>query len=109
MLLIFVSVQESVTGKLSGETSEKAYECLLVWSHSFQHNLLIRLKHLHNVYCKLTSVLEHVFGGSMEINQKRHDHVEWFPICHTSPAATTGLTRPVQRAATDIGFLPFSD
>lgn len=45
-------------------------------------------------------------------NLPLRDHTKWFPICHTSytPNNTiTRLTHLVRWAATDIGFLPFSD
>lgn len=45
-------------------------------------------------------------------NLPLHDHTKWFPICHTSYTprnAITRLTRLLQRAAADIGLLPFSD
>lgn len=41
------------------------------------------------------------------------DHTKWFPICHPSYTpkkhSNTRLSHLSQRAAADIGFLPFSD
>lgn len=59
------------------------------------------------------STYEHVFppkkGWKPIKKKKRPDHMAGFPICRISGSAITGLSRRVQRAATDIGFLPFSD
>lgn len=74
--------------------------------HRFKCNLPIRSKHLVTFTVKRYLRFSICTGWkSIRIGMI----TEWSPIYCTSRAAITGLARLMQRTATDIGFLPFSD